>query len=102
MGNNTDIIGLENTWGLIGNPMVIFNSLGPDVQGILTTITGLAALAFLIVTILSILGHGSAGNVSSLQKDSGGRTHHMVSILMSVITVLLVLLSLGMIFAMYS
>lgn len=101
MANQT-VIGLENTWGLIGNPLTIFNNLNSDVQAILVTITGLAALTFLIVTVVSILGHGTAGNISSLQKDSAGRTHHMMSIVYAVLTVLLVLLSLGMVFSMYS
>ena len=100
--NDTTVIGLENTWGLIGNPMAQFNSLGSDVQEIITTISGLAALFFLIITLLSILGHGIGGNTSSLQKDSSGRAHHITGIVYAVVTVLLVLLALGMVFAMYS
>ena len=102
MAGNSSVIGLENTWGLIGNPLTAFNALNPDAQGLLTTITGLAAFVFLIVTILTIMGHGTASNLSSLQKDSHGRSHHMMGIIFSIVTVILVLFALAMVFSMYS
>jgi len=100
MANDT-VIGLGDTKGLIGNPMDVFAALGSDVQGWIVFATGLLALIFLIVTIISIFGHGISGGVSSLQRDSTGRSHHTMGIVSAILTVILVILGLAMLFAIY-
>ena len=100
MAKNT-VIGLDDTHGLIGNPITVFNSLGTDVQGWILWITGLLALVFIIVTVVCLFGHGIGANTSSVQRNSSGRNQHMVGIVSAVLTVLLLILAIGMVFAIY-
>ena len=95
------IIGLDDTHGLIGNPLVAYNSLGPDVQGWILFSTGLMALAFIIITILCLFGHGIGANTASLQRNSSGRAQHMAGIVSAIVTVILLILAIGMVFAIY-
>jgi len=57
MANET-VIGLDDTHGLIGNPIDVFNTLGSDVQSWIMFATGFAALVFIIVTILCLIRPG--------------------------------------------
>ena len=98
---NESVIGLGDTKGLIGNPIEVFNKLGPDVQGWIIFATGLLALIFLIVTIFSIFGHGISSGVSSLQRDPTARSKNIMGIVSAVATVILVIIGLGMLFAIY-
>jgi hypothetical protein len=98
---NETVIGLDDTHGLIGNPIDVFNSLGSDIQGWIVFVTGLLALIFLIATIVSIFGHGISSGVASVQRDSAGRTHHVMGILSAIITVILVIIGMAMLFAIY-
>jgi len=98
---NDSALNIGDTHGLIGNPIVVFNSLGPEVQGWIAFITGIAALGFLIVTIICQFGHGIGSNVSSIQRDSAGRSKHIMGMFYGIITVVLLLLMLGMLFAIY-
>ncbi len=95
------VIGLDDTHGLIGNPMTAFNSLGPDVQSWILFVTGLMALIFLLVTIVCLFGHGIGANTSSLQRSSSGRAQHMVGIVSGIFTVVAVIIGIGMVFAIY-
>lgn len=95
------IIGLDDTHGLIGNPLDVFNVLGPDVQKWILFATGFVALVFIIVTVLCMFGHGIGANTSSVQQNSAGRTHHMMGIVSAIVTVLLLIIALGMVFAIY-
>ena len=101
MAENESVIGLDDTLGLIGDPMEVFNSLGSDIQGWIVWILGLLALVFFLVTIISFFGHGISGSVSSIQRDSAGRTHHIMGIVSAIITVLLVVLAVAFVFAIY-
>jgi uncharacterized membrane protein len=101
MANKTEVIGLSDTHGLIGNPITVFNSLGPDVQGWILFFTGLMALAFLVVTVLALFGHGIGASTSSLQRNSSGHQHHMVGIVSAIVTVILIIVAVGMVFAIY-
>lgn len=98
---NDSVIGLDDTKGLIGNPIDVFNSLGPDVQKWIVFATGLLALIFLVITIASIFVHGISSGVSSLQRDSVGRSYNTMGIVSTIATVILVILGLGMLFAIY-
>lgn len=99
---NKTVIGLDDTKGLIGNPIDVFNGLGTDIQTWIVFATGLMALIFLIVTIVCIFGHGISSGVSSIQRDSAGRNHHTMGIISAVATVILVIIGLAMLFAIYT
>ena len=92
---------LPGTRGLIGNPMDVFNALGPEVQGWIIVILGFFALIFLVITIISIFGHAAGSGVSSLQRDSAGRTHHWAGMVSAGMTVILVMVLIGLVFAFY-
>lgn len=96
-----EVIGLNDTQGLIGKPMDVFNSLGPDIQGWIVWILGLLALIFFIVTVLSFFGHGISGNISSIQRDTTSRNNHIMGIISGIITVFLVVLAVAFVFAIY-
>ena len=100
MANDT-VIGLDDTHGLIGNPIDVFNTLGPDVQSWILFATGFAALVFIIVSILCLFGHGIGANTASVQRNSSGRTQHMVGLASTIITGILLILAIGMFFAIY-
>ena len=100
MGKN-ETIGLEETHGLIGNPMDVFNSLGPDIQNWIVWILGLLALIFLIVTIISFFGHGAGARVSSIQRDSAGTNQHILGIVSGIVTLVLVILAVALAFSIY-
>ena len=101
MAEETEIIGLDDTHGLIGNPLTVFNSLPPDVQKWILFATGLMALAFIIITVLCMFGHGIGANTASLQRNSSGRAQHMGGIISAIITVILLIIAIGMVFAIY-
>ena len=101
MADDTEIIGLSNTHGLIGNPMTVFNSLPPDVQKWILFSTGLIALVFIIITVLCLFGHGIGANVASVQRNSSGRSQHMIGIVSAIVTVILLIVAIGMVFAIY-
>jgi hypothetical protein len=96
-----ETIGLEETHGLIGNPLDIFNSLGSDIQHWIVWFLGLLALIFLIVTIVSFFGHGAGARVSSIQRDSAGTNQHILGIVSGVITLVLVILAVALAFSIY-
>lgn len=101
MANETEIIGLDDTHGLIGNPIDVFNMLGPDVQSWILFATGFAALVFIVVTVLCLFGHGIGANTASVQRNSSGRSQHMIGIVSAIVTVILLILAIGMVFAIY-
>lgn len=96
-----ETIGLTDTHGLIGNPIEVFNKLGPDVQNWVVIIITLSALIFLVATLISIFGHGTGANVASITRNSTARTHHMQSIALGVVTVILVIIAVALVFAIY-
>lgn len=89
--------GLNETQGLFGDPMDFFASLPGDVQNWIVWIISFFAFVFLVVTILSFLGHGIGSGTSSLQKDGSGRNHHTMGIISGIFTVVLVLMALAMV-----